>query len=192
MRSSARLRAKQPVYRAAYLDVRIKQRFMSTVLAHAAYHLELIDGREIEKPLPKILHAIIQSYLIRVLGSSFPATLRVLSELNVLCGRDHQDRLVPDVTVAVRTAAYHDGDLFDPAVLCVEILSPGQALSSLFDKAERLLAAGTPVCWIIWPESRQAWIYRLNAMHEATEYLNAESADGRLEIRLAEMWAELD
>ena len=139
-----------------------------------------------------MLHAIIQTYLIRALSSSLPDGLEVLSELNVLCGRNHQDRLVPDVTVAARTAVYREGDLFDPAVLCIEILSPGQALSNLFDKAERLLAAGTPVCWIIWPESRQAWIYRQDAMHEATEYLSAESEDGRLEIRLAEMWAELD
>lgn len=165
---------------------------MGTVPAHTAYQSELIDGREIEKPSPKILHAIIQSYLIRTLGSSLPAALRVLNELNVLCGRSHQDRLVPDVTVAARTAVYRDGDLLDPAVFCVEILSPGQALSNLFDKAERLLAAGTPVCWIIWPESRQAWIYRQNAMHEVTEYLTADSEHGRLEISLAEMWAELD
>ncbi len=165
---------------------------MSTVLAHTPYHSELIDGREIEKPLPKKLHAIIQSYLIHALGSSLPEALRVLNELNVLCGRNHEDRLVPDVTVAARNAAYRDGDLLDPAILCVEILSPGQALSSLFDRAERLIAAGTPVCWIIWPERRQAWIYRQDAMHEAVERLSADPEHGELAISLAEMWAELD
>jgi Uma2 family endonuclease len=165
---------------------------MSTLVAHTPYHLELIDGREIEKPLPKKLHAIIQSYLIRALGSSLPDALRVLSELDVLCGRNHEDRLVPDVTVAARNAAYRDGDLLDPAILCVEILSPRQALSNLFDKAERLLVAGTPVCWIIWPESRQAWMYQENAMHEAIESLRAESEHGSFDISLAEMWAELD
>ena len=34
---------------------------MSTVLTGTAYHSELIDGREVEKPLPKLLHARIQS-----------------------------------------------------------------------------------------------------------------------------------
>src|SRR5581483_7378335 len=162
MRPCGRLRAKEPVYRQALIDVRIQAKVMSTVLAHTPYHLELIDGREIEKPLPEKLHAIIQSYLSRALGSSLPRAVQVLSELNVLCGRNHEDRLVPDITIAARNAAYRDGDLLDSAILCVEILSPGQALSNLFDKAERLLIAGTPVCWIIWPESRQAWVYRQN------------------------------
>ncbi len=166
---------------------------MSTVLAHAAYHLELIDGREIEKPSPKDLHAIIQGYLQIALASILSrAKFRILPELNVLCGANREDRLVPDITVVPRNATYRDGDLLDPAILCVEILSPGQALSNLFDKAERLLAAGTPACWIIWPERRQAWIYRQDAMHEAIECLSADSEDGQLKVNLAHMWAELD
>ncbi len=133
---------------------------MSTVLTGAAYHTELIDGQEVEKPLPKLLHARIQSFLIRVLASMLSKRIEVLSELNVLCGKNHEDHLVPDVTVVARNPAYRNGDLFHPAILCVEIFSPGQMLSNLFDKAERLLKAGTPVCWIVWPERRQAWMYR--------------------------------
>jgi hypothetical protein len=38
---------------------------MSAVLAEASYHKELIDGREVEKPLPKNLHAFIQTFLGR-------------------------------------------------------------------------------------------------------------------------------
>jgi Uma2 family endonuclease len=166
---------------------------MSTVLTSPGYHTELIDGQEIEKPLPKKLHARVQSYLIRVLAVLLSREMEVLPELNVLCGKDHQDRIVPDVTIVARSAQYRDGDLFDPAIVCVEILSPGQTLSNLFDKAERLLRGGTPVCWVIWPERRQAWMYRSEELHEATETLSAAVPDGSvLEIRLPEMWAELD
>jgi Uma2 family endonuclease len=164
---------------------------MSTVLTQPAYHLELIDGREIQKALPKLLHAIIQSYLIRVLSTQFSEQkYRVLSELNVLCG---EDRLVPDITVAGRNAKYRDGDLADPALLCIEIFSPGQTFSTLLDRAERLLKAGTPACWLVWPERRQAWTFTAEKLREATEVLSAPRGDeDSIEVNVAEMWAELD
>ncbi len=167
---------------------------MSTALTGAGYHTELINGEEIEKPLPKEIHAIIQAYLQITLASIVSrARFRVLPELNVLCGENHSDRIVPDVTVVLRDARYRDGDLLDAAALFVEILSPGQSLSNLFNTAERLLQRGTPVCWIIWPERRQAWIYRQDELHEATESLSFTLPEGeRLEIKLRDMWAELD
>ena len=67
---------------------------MSTVLVEAAYHKELIDGRETDKPLPKNLHAFIQTFLAATLSASLPRRYRVATELNVLCG---PDRLVPDI-----------------------------------------------------------------------------------------------
>jgi len=109
---------------------------MSTVLEDAAYHKELIDGREIEKPLPKNLHAFIQIFLGAALLARLSRSYRAATELNVVCG---SDRLVPDVLVAERSARYENGDLADPPVLAVEIMSPGQDLSDLFSKCERLL-----------------------------------------------------
>jgi Uma2 family endonuclease len=159
---------------------------MSAILVDPAYHLERIDGREVQKPLPKKLHALVQSYLIRILSVNTQPNVRVLSELNVLCG---DDRVIPDVTVVPRNARYIDGDLADPAILAVEILSPGQPLSILIDKAERLIKAGTPVCWIIWPERRQAWMFSVDALREAGETLTAGNA---IEVGLAAMWADLD
>jgi Uma2 family endonuclease len=113
-----------------------------------------------------------------------------MPELNVLCG---PDRVVPDVTVAFRNARYQDGDLADPALLCVEILSPGQTVGDLFDKADRILKAGTPLCWIIWPERRKAWMYSLKDLVEATDTLSvALDEPDRVDIPLSEMWQELD
>jgi Uma2 family endonuclease len=164
---------------------------MSTVLTQPEYHVELIDGKEIQKALPKKLHAIIESYLIVALGAGLSKQkYGVMPELNVLCG---EDRLVPDITVARRHAKYRDGDLADPALLCIEIFSPGQTFSALLDRAERLLKAGTPACWLIWPERRQAWKYTAENLREATEVLSASLGDeDSIEITVAEMWAELD
>jgi Uma2 family endonuclease len=163
---------------------------MSTVLVQPAYHVELIDGREVQKPLPKKYHFLIESYLIRTLAISLSKNYQVGPELNVLCG---PDRLVPDVVVVERSARYEEGDLADPAVLCVEILSPGQTVADMFDKAGRILKAGTPLCWIIWPERRKAWMYATDNLEEAKTHLQAALPDGGLiEVELAEMWGELD
>ncbi len=163
---------------------------MSTVATEPAYHLERIDGREIQKPLPKKLHAFIEGYLIIVLSRDLPKRYHAAPELNVLCG---EDRLVPDVTVMERNARYDDGDLADPPQLAIEIMSPGQTVGQLFDKADRLVRVGTPVCWVIWPERRQAWMYSADRMLEATQTLTASLSDGRqIEVNLAEMWTELE
>jgi Uma2 family endonuclease len=162
---------------------------MSTVLIDPGYHRELIDGREIEKHLPKKLHARVQAYLVRVLGVKLPKLYEALPELNVLCG---EDRLVPDVTVMERSARYEDGDLADPPLLAVEIMSPGQTLSQLLDRCERLQKGGTPQCWIIWPERRQAWMYAPGSFDAASGYLTAALGESSIEVSLADMWAELD
>ena len=137
---------------------------MSALLTER-YHFERIDGREVEKPLPKKLHAFIQEYLCFYFRVNLPAFLRAAPELNVLCA---EDRLVPDVTVMMRSARYLDGDLAEPPVLAVEILSPGQTVGDLFGKADRLLKAGTATCWIIWPENRKAWTYTSSDLVERT------------------------
>ncbi|MBV8808436.1 MAG: Uma2 family endonuclease [Acidobacteriaceae bacterium] len=122
--------------------------------------------------------------------SRVPNSYQVLSELNVLCGAD---RLAPDVTIARRNARYVDGDLADPAVFAVEIMSPGQTLSNILDKAERICRAGTPICWIIWPEWRQSWLLGRERFVEATDPLWIRLSEGEnIEIDLKEMSAELD
>ncbi len=126
---------------------------MSTALAHS-YHSELIGGIEIQKPLPKKLHFLTQRFVLRTSDRGLPEQFLAGCELNVLCG---PDRLAPDVVVVAHNARYRDRDLADPPLLAVEILSPGQTIGNLFDKAERMVRTGTPICWAIWPERRKAW-----------------------------------
>lgn len=139
--------------------------------------------------MPKKHYWLIQSYLIVKLASLAGKRVRIGAEANVLCG---EDRLVPDVIVVDRNARYLDGDLAEPPVLAVEILSPGQSIGTLFDKAYRLLKAGTPCCWVIWPENRQAWICKLDGLEQAVECLQAALPEGSFQISLSEMWSELD
>jgi Uma2 family endonuclease len=94
--------------------------------------------------------------------------------------------------VIPRSARFVDGDLADPPMLAVEIMSPGQTLSELLDRCERLLTAGTPVCWIIWPERRKAWTYTSEeTLKEDSKALRMMLMDEPLDLSLSEMWAEL-
>ncbi len=162
----------------------------SALVISPTYHVELIDGREIEKPLPKKLHTFIQVFLIMRLGAIVYSGFRIASELNVLCGAD---RLAPDVMIVRRGAKYDDGDLQDPPALAVEILSPGQTIGALFDKAARLIGAGAPSCWVIWPERRKVWIYSGDDLLEASDNLTARLAENEtLTISLKDLWASLD
>jgi Uma2 family endonuclease len=167
--------------------------------SHAKYHIELIDGRETEKPLPKKLHSLVERYLIVALSRLLPARCIVAPELNVLTGGrttdGRREYVVPDLVVVDRHAKYEDGDLAEPPLWAVEILSPGQTIGDLFIRAERLLKLGTPMVWVIWPERRKAWEYsvRITSLFELEESNKTLAGVGmELEIQLDEMWADMD
>ena len=157
-----------------------------SVVTTFPYHSELIDGQEIEKPLPKTLHAIVQMRLIVEL-SKWAGELRlvVLPEQNVLCG---MDRLVPDVVIADKKGPFENGDIRAEHVrVAVEIMSPGQTFADLIAKCERLRRSGVPLCWMIWPSKRKAWVYD-EWPHEVPSHFAFE----RETIPLAVLFHELE
>ncbi len=132
---------------------------MSTAPTACDYQVELIDGQEIQKPLPKTLHGIVQARLIVELSRwTGQLNLIVSSEQDVLCG---PDRLIPDVTVASANGPFENGSMKSENLdLAVEIMSPGQTFLDMLGKCERLVLTGTRMCWIIWPKRRKAWVYQ--------------------------------
>ncbi len=168
------------------------------VLVDSAYHTELIDGLEVEKPLPKRLHGMLQAFITAWLLRHLPQTLDVMTELNVICGAD---RLIPDIVVARGSAVYVNEDLAEAPLLVVEILSPGQTISEMLDRCTRLLRFGTGTCWIIDPVKRKAWNYTRSDLSETgsnfPELLFGESPENgqfRVAHRLPaeELWAEVN
>lgn len=170
---------------------------MSTVLTTPQYHVELIDGREVEKPLPKHLHAMCQTFVAEELNHAFQRQYRAVSELNILTGgrtpEGRREYIVPDITVMAPGMRYEDGDLAESPLWAVEILSPGQTIDDVFVRAGRLLKLGCPLTWVIWPEKRQAWEYRPNDLTEKFDALTGELPDGtQVRVELAEMWEEMN
>ncbi len=157
------------------------------------YHTELINGQEIEKPLGKKTHAYIQSVLMRLLfGLSELKDYLILPELNVLCNINHQDRIVPDIAIVPKKAQYRDGDLLDPPVLAIEIISPGQSFDDLLDKCERLCVSGTPTCWIMLPAKRQAWIYSSDGILRRSGVLHFDLPTAVIRLRVEDVFSALD
>jgi Uma2 family endonuclease len=163
---------------------------MSTPSFVFRYHTELIDGREIEKPLPTKLHAIVQKFLMFWLQQILPASYDYLPELRVICAAEG---IVPDLAVFRRNAKFLEGHLAEPPELAVEIGSPGQPFSKLLEKCEKLAAAGAPLCWIVLPEKRQAFSFADFSLTEEKDVLRLSIASTRtVGLPLAELWAELD
>ncbi len=124
------------------------------------YHIEIINGQEREKPLSGPDHALIQSHLtVALYQVNITDHYFVMPELNVACGKNGQDRLVPDISVVSVKAEYRGVDLMRGPALAAEISSPGQTFLNLVDKCERLIDCGTGLCWIVLPETRKAWHY---------------------------------
>ncbi len=129
-------------------------------LAHP-YTVELIDGEEREKVVPKRLHQRIQRYLMYLFKDLLQFGWEAMSEQNVLTGKimpdGRREYVVPDVIVAPTSAKYVEGGLAEPPGLAVEILSPGQTIGDMFNRAQRLVNLGAPLVWVIWPERRRVW-----------------------------------
>jgi Uma2 family endonuclease len=107
-------------------------------------------GSAIRKPMPTVLHGIIQVLISMILekagwNTALEVQLRVSSEAEP----------VPDV-IAIRDQFT---SLYPTAApeLCVEILSPNDTLAKALDKARRYILWGTECVWIIDPDKRTAW-----------------------------------
>lgn len=163
---------------------------MAAVFTTTGYHLELINGQEVQKLLPEKLHALVQTRLaIQLSQWQGQFNLLVMTELALLCGNQHDARIVPDVVVARRGAIYEDGMLAQGAELAIEIMSPGQMFSDLLSKCELLHSGGTEYCWILWPEKKSAWHYFADGtLEHATDTLAA----GPIQLSVAPLFEDLE
>jgi Uma2 family endonuclease len=159
---------------------------MGAVSQKFEYHVERIHGQEIQKPLPKRLHWIVQARIFREL-LKWEGALRidVGAEVDLLCG---EDRLIPDVAVVKKNAPYRDGVVLGGAELAVEIMSPGQTIGQLFDKCEILHAGGTKHCWVIWPAKHTAWRYDAGELPVIEE---SELVAGEIRLSVPPLFADL-
>jgi Uma2 family endonuclease len=143
---------------------------------------EYIDGVLYPKPLPTTLHAFIQSALVLLLSKQ---GVPVLTELTVRVSPTKF--LVPDVVVVRHMQHPYPTD---PALLCVEILSPEDRLGAMLAKCEQYHAWGVPFCWVIDPEKQTAWDYQAGGEPVRLDRGGILRA-GELTVPLAELFSGL-
>jgi len=107
-------------------------------------------GQALRKPMPTVLHGIVQAILVMLLES---AGWNTASEVRLKVVREVEP--VPDL-IAVRGKFKGRYPAAAPE-LCVEIMSPADTLAKTLDKSKQYIAWGSEHVWIIDPEKRTAW-----------------------------------
>ena len=125
---------------------------------------EYIDGKIIQKPMPKGKHSTIQGELIIALNGILKAQkiARAFPELRCTFGGCS---LVPDVSVFTwnRIPRDRDGEIADSFTIVpdwtIEILSPEQSQTRVTKKILYCLDNGTQLGWLIDPSEQSVLVY---------------------------------
>lgn len=161
---------------------------------------EYIDGKIIQKPMPKGKHSTIQGELTIALNSALKPqkTARAFPELRCTFGGRST---VPDVTVFTwdripRDANGEIADLFQAAPnWTIEILSPEQSQTRVTKNILHCLDNGTQLGWLIDPKEQSVIVYfpqRKIAFFEiATDVLPVPDFAEAFELTLGELFAWL-
>ena len=142
-------------------------------------------GQAFRKPMPTVLHGIVQIVLAMLLekagwNTASEVRLKVVAEVEP----------VPDL-IAVRGKFKGRYPSAAPE-LCVEIMSASDTLAKTLEKSKQYIAWGSQHVWIIDPEKRTAW--DLSAEAPSLSWIPPEGALRIAEtaVDLAALFAEVD
>jgi Uma2 family endonuclease len=138
---------------------------------------DYVDGEVEERNVGERKHSGTQGEIIFCLRTRYPhLRWRVLAEQRVQVNA--MRFRVPDVCVLAEDAPKEEIVRTAP-VLCIEILSPKDTMNKMMERVKDYFSMGVPVCWVINPIAREAWIATPGHLTEAT--------DGVLRARNIEM-----
>jgi Uma2 family endonuclease len=146
---------------------------------HTSYRpdCDYVDGQVQERNLGEKDHSRTQGRVYAYLFNQYPGLReKLFPELRVQVSAKRFR--VPDVCVLAEDAP-DEQIVTTPPILCIEILSPEDRSKRFMERVNDYFAMGVPLCWIIDPVARQAWI--------ATPGNLAEARDGILHAGDIEM-----
>ena len=125
---------------------------------------EYIDGKIIQKPMPKGKHSTIQTELSAAINVALKPqkTARAFSELRCTFGGRS---IVPDITIFTwdRIPRDSNGEIADSFQAApdwtIEILSPNQSHSRVMKNILHCLDNGTELGWLIDPQEQSVFVY---------------------------------
>lgn len=141
---------------------------------------EYRDGGLYPKAMPTSLHAWMQSLLILLLTGRGKLAWAELT-LRVTPSRF----LIPDVAVVAQLQFPYPAQAPE---LCLEILSPDDAMQATLDKCQEYHAWGVPTCWVIDPVKQKAW--QCSAVSEA-QLATGTLHSGGLSLEINELFSAL-
>ena len=144
---------------------------------------EYIDGKLLERNVGEWDHSRLQALLLKY-----------------LLPYEESDGLlaVPEQRVQVKSSRFRVPDLCvvrgepgeqilrRPPLLCIEILSPEDSMSSMQERVEDYLTFGTENVWILDPSRKRAYWADRDGMHEAAKTL--EAVGSPIRIALKNLW----
>ena len=150
---------------------------------HTSYRpdCDYVDGEVQERNLGEKDHGQTQGRIYRYLCERYP-------ELD--------DLLIPEMRVQVRSDRFRVADLClmsagaadeqivrTTPLLCIEVLSPEDRLSRYDERLRDYFEMGVPVCWVLDPGERRAWVATPGHMDEVTDgILRAEKYELPLSV----------
>ncbi|GAB4477273.1 MAG: hypothetical protein OHK0057_26880 [Thermoflexibacter sp.] len=122
---------------------------------------ETLSEYEIErkKPMPSLIHSIVQANLIFEIKLRYRTIYTVPSELNLALS-DWDS--VPDVCIYPKMEINVQQDVIamtEPPLAVIEILSPTQSLQTLVDKAHKYFSLGVQSCWLVLPSLKNIYVF---------------------------------
>jgi Uma2 family endonuclease len=151
---------------------------------HTSYQpdCDYVDGEIQERNLGERDHSRTQGEILYYLRSRYPHLRgRLLPEQRVQVKATRFR--VPDVCVLAGDAP-DEKVVTHPPILGIEILSPEDRMSRSLERVNDYFQMGVPMCWIIDPVARLAWIATPGLLAEATDGI---LRSGDLEMPLAEV-----
>lgn len=145
---------------------------------------EYVDGDLIPKALGAKDHARLQFHVARLLYRYEEAGLcQIATEQSVRVRETAV--LIPDICLLQPDNAEH-GVVRQPALLCIEVLSPSDRFTYTVSKCDEYLLWGALACWILDPIEKKAWFYDAQGLHSvaARGVLHL----GEIELALSELW----
>lgn len=131
---------------------------------------ECLDGQLVERPFPNDIHSQAQFNITAALKPLARGLGCIALQEWTLdaSNQPRHDWMTPDVLVASRGSRASNGHCLPPALLAVEILSPGQGYAEMREKARRYFRWGVSYVWIVDPASRTAEAIATSQPDQAT------------------------
>lgn len=124
--------------------------------------LPIQSDYEIErgKPMPSLLHAIVQKRLIIYLGINYDGKYEFFPELTL---DTPGQKSTPDIAIGEYGPIDFSQDEIkrkEPPIATIEILSPTQVLQTLLDKTNEYFSFGVKSCWVAIPPLKSIYVFK--------------------------------